>query len=171
MLFVFIFAITENTLMNIHYIQIFVHTWLFPLDKHITRSKKYDFFFFSFLAAPLHMEFPAQGSGLSHSGNLCHSCGKAGFLTHCAGPGIKSSFQCSRYTGGKILYCKLYLSYVIKLVLLHNSRNSKKYDFRALEYMVRALPHNVTGSGGWSFKMIFFFFFLSRSLGIWRFPG
>ena len=34
-------------------------------------------FFFSLLAAPRHMEFPGRGSDLSHSFNLCHSCGNA----------------------------------------------------------------------------------------------
>ena len=40
------------------------------------------FFFFSFLATPWHMEFPGQGSDLSHSCDLCHSCSNAGSLTH-----------------------------------------------------------------------------------------
>ena len=31
-----------------------------------------------FLAAPWHMEFPGQGSGLSRTCDLCHSCGNAG---------------------------------------------------------------------------------------------
>lgn len=39
--------------------------------------------FFSFLAAPQLMEFPGQGSASSLSCNLSHSCGNAGFLTHC----------------------------------------------------------------------------------------
>ena len=41
------------------------------------------------LAALRHMEFPGQGSDLSHRCDLCHSCGNTGSLTHCAGPGIK----------------------------------------------------------------------------------
>ena len=32
------------------------------------------------MAALQHMEFPGQGSDLSHSFDLCHSSGKAGFL-------------------------------------------------------------------------------------------
>ena len=36
-----------------------------------------------------HRGFQGQGSDLSHSCDLRHSCGNAGFLTHCAGLGIK----------------------------------------------------------------------------------
>ena len=39
------------------------------------------------------MEFPVQGSDLSHSCNLSHCCGNAGSLTHCSGPGIKLASQ------------------------------------------------------------------------------
>ena len=35
------------------------------------------FFFFSFLATLWYMEFPGQESALSHSCDLCHSCGNA----------------------------------------------------------------------------------------------
>ena len=45
--------------------------------------------FFSFLAALWHMEFPGQGSDLSHGCILSHSCSSTGSLTHCTGPGIK----------------------------------------------------------------------------------
>ena len=40
----------------------------------------------------LHMEFPGQKSEWSHSCDLLHSCGDAGSLTHCAGPGIEPAF-------------------------------------------------------------------------------
>ena len=43
--------------------------------------------FFFFLAALRHMEFPGQGSDLSHSVDLSHSCSNTGSLTHCAGLG------------------------------------------------------------------------------------
>ena len=46
---------------------------------------------FLFLAPPQHREVPDQGSDLSHSCNLSHSCGNAGSLTHYAGPGIESA--------------------------------------------------------------------------------
>ena len=42
------------------------------------------------------MEFLGQRSDLSLSFNPCCSCGNAGSLGHCAGPGIKPAFQCSR---------------------------------------------------------------------------
>ena len=43
------------------------------------------------------MEFPGQGSDLSHSWNdLSCSCGNAGSLTLCAGLGIEPASQCSR---------------------------------------------------------------------------
>ena len=51
------------------------------------REIAFFFFFFSFLAAQWHMEFPGQGSDLSHSCGLSCSCGNAGSLTHCAGQG------------------------------------------------------------------------------------
>ena len=40
------------------------------------------------------MEFPGQGSDLSYSCDLSHSCGNTRSLTHCAGPGIKPVSQC-----------------------------------------------------------------------------
>lgn len=46
--------------------------------------------FFPFFVAPCkHVEFPVQGSDLSHSCNLSHRCSHAGSLTHCAGLGIQ----------------------------------------------------------------------------------
>ena len=53
-------------------------------------------FFFSFLAAPQHMEFLGQGSDPSHSCDLSRNCGNAGSLIYCAGSGIESTSQCSR---------------------------------------------------------------------------
>ena len=48
----------------------------------------YLFTYFSFfLAAPWHMEFLGQGSDLSCSCDLDHSCSNARSLTHCAGQG------------------------------------------------------------------------------------
>ena len=35
------------------------------------------------------MELPGQGSDLSHSRDLSHSCDNDGSLTHCAGLGIE----------------------------------------------------------------------------------
>ena len=54
--------------------------------------------FFSFSAAPWHrhMEFSGQGSDLSCSCNLPHSCSNAESLTHCVEPGIKPLSQCCR---------------------------------------------------------------------------
>ena len=49
--------------------------------------------FFPFLAALLHMEFPHQGSDLSYSCDLSHSCSNKGSLTHCAVQGIKPVSQ------------------------------------------------------------------------------
>ena len=46
-----------------------------------------------FLAALWHMELPSQGWDLSQSLHLSLSCGNAGSLTHCAGPGIKPEPQ------------------------------------------------------------------------------
>ena len=43
-----------------------------------------------------HMKFSGQGSDLSCSCNLSHSCGNTGFLTHCARPGIELSSQRSQ---------------------------------------------------------------------------
>ena len=53
---------------------------------------------FSFLAAPGHMEFLRQETEPSHSCDLHCSCGNAGSLMHCVGPGIEPVSQHSRYT-------------------------------------------------------------------------
>ena len=63
----------------------------------------YYYFIFSFLATPWHMEFPGQGSDLSCSCDLSHSCGNARSLTGCARPGIKSASQCSKDTTNPIV--------------------------------------------------------------------
>ena len=60
-------------------------------------------FFFSFLAAQQHMEFPSQGLDPSHSCDACCSCGNAGSLTHCAWPGTEPASQCSRDTTSPIV--------------------------------------------------------------------
>ena len=50
-----------------------------------------------FLAAPWHMELLGWGGQIGATdATCCHSCGNAGSLTHCAGPGIKPASQCSR---------------------------------------------------------------------------
>ena len=74
----------------------------FWLPCHIYKFWSFFFFFFFFLAAPQRVELPGQGSDLSHSYELCWSCGNAGSLTHCAGPGIEPSSQCSRDTANPI---------------------------------------------------------------------
>ena len=51
------------------------------------------FFSFLFLAALWHMEFRGQGSDLSHSCDLLHSCGNAGSLTYYVRLGIKPVSQ------------------------------------------------------------------------------
>ena len=56
------------------------------------------FFFPPFLASPRHMEFPGQGSDLSHKCDLSHSCGNARFLTHGARLGIEHVFLRSQDT-------------------------------------------------------------------------
>ena len=43
------------------------------------------FFFFPFLAAPQHVEFPGQGSDPTHSRDLSHTCCNTRSLSHCAG--------------------------------------------------------------------------------------
>ena len=45
--------------------------------------------FFTFLATPLHMEFPGQGSDPSCSFDLSYGCGNPGSLTHRTRPGIE----------------------------------------------------------------------------------
>ena len=49
-----------------------------------------------FFGHPRRMEFPGQGSDLSCSCDLCHSCSNMGSLTYCAGPGIEPTSQRSR---------------------------------------------------------------------------
>ena len=48
------------------------------------------------LATPWHMQFPGQGSDLSHSHKLSCRCGNARSLTHCARPGIEPTSQHSQ---------------------------------------------------------------------------
>ena len=47
-------------------------------------------FFFFFWSLSQHMDFPGQGSDLSHSCDLCHSCCNAESLTHCVQNWTKS---------------------------------------------------------------------------------
>ena len=47
--------------------------------------------FLSFLATLQHMEFPGQGSDVNNSCDPYHSCGSAGSLTYCAGPGTPNA--------------------------------------------------------------------------------
>ena len=64
-------------------------------------------FFPPFLAAPWHVEFPGQGSDLSHSCNSCRSCSNAGsyLLTHSEGPGIKpASWHCRNCPPPNLLF-------------------------------------------------------------------
>ena len=62
------------------------------------QSPYLNFFFFSFLAAPQHMEFRGQGSDVSCNHDLSCSCGNAGSLTHCAGLGIEPATRRSQDT-------------------------------------------------------------------------
>ena len=56
------------------------------------------FFFFSFLAALRHMEFPGQGSNLSRTVTQAAVVAMLDPLTLCAGPEIKPVSQCYRDT-------------------------------------------------------------------------
>ena len=75
--------------------------------------------FWSFLAAPQHMELPGQGSDVSHSHNLSHSCGNARSLTHCARPRIEHRSQwlpgcptCCATAGAPVLIIFIYLYFL-----------------------------------------------------------
>lgn len=66
---------------------------------HITKTHpliQFIYVLFSFLAAPWHKEFPGQGTDLSHSFNLSHSCRNAESLIHCAGLEIEPVTQHSQ---------------------------------------------------------------------------
>lgn len=63
---------------------------------NISRGRITFIFYFPFLAAPQHMEFPGQGWDSSCGCNLSYSCGNAGSLTHRAGPGIQPECQPSQ---------------------------------------------------------------------------
>ena len=52
--------------------------------------------FFFFLATRQHIEFPGQGSDLSHSCNLCQAMATWDHLTHCALLGIEPASWCCR---------------------------------------------------------------------------
>ena len=75
------------------------------------------FFFFLFWATPRHMKFPGQGSDLSCSCNLHHSCGNARFLPHCAKPGIKPVSQHSRDATNPTVTQKELLNFLFKIYL------------------------------------------------------
>ena len=53
-------------------------------------------FFFPFFGCHGHMGFQGQESDPSPGCDLCHSCGNAGSLTHCARPGIEPASQRSQ---------------------------------------------------------------------------
>ena len=76
---------------------------LLPLFKQSTLSLLFFVFVFVFvfwtvLVSLQHMEFPDQGSDLSLSYNLGHSCGNmgSGSLIHCARPETEPVSQCGR---------------------------------------------------------------------------
>jgi len=56
----------------------------------------------AFLAAPQHIDFPGQGSGLSHSCHLHCSCDNAWSLTHWARARIQPVSQYSQDTMGPV---------------------------------------------------------------------
>ena len=68
---------------------------------------------FYFLATPQNMKLRGQGSDPNHSFELSHSSGNARSLTHCAGPGVEPTSQCSQDLS----------------ILLHHSRSSRKIYF------------------------------------------
>ena len=57
-----------------------------------------DHFYNCFIFKIFNFEFPGQGSDLSQSCDLSHSCGNTKSLTHCAGLGIKPVSRCSQDT-------------------------------------------------------------------------
>ena len=86
-----------------------------PSHKGNSHYRCYLFFFFPFRATLWHMEFPGQGSDLSHSCDLNHSCSNSGSLTHRArlriepvpsAPKMPSILLChSRNSYSSILRC------------------------------------------------------------------
>ena len=50
-----------------------------------------------------HMEFPGQGSDLSHGYDLCHSFSNTGSLSHCTKLGTESACQCARNTADPVV--------------------------------------------------------------------
>ena len=61
------------------------------------------FGFFSFLAARRHVEFPSQGSDLSHNYSYATAAAMPDPLTHCAGLGIEPVFWRCRDTTNPVL--------------------------------------------------------------------
>ena len=60
----------------------------FVIFLFLSSSSSFFFFFFFFGHTCDMWKFPGQGLNPRSSCDLCHSCGNAGSLTHCAGPGI-----------------------------------------------------------------------------------
>lgn len=70
---------------------------------HLNLKKKVLFFFF-FSHANGICKFPGQGKNLSHSCDLCHSCGNTRSKpTHCPGPG--ANLHCHRDNAGTSTCC------------------------------------------------------------------
>ena len=98
-----------------------------------------------FLAILKHMEFPGQGSDLSCSCDLSHSCSNTGSLTHCARPRIEPVFQSSQDTASPIVPQGDFLGeslYGVRVTSVHCfghrwirfSRTSWKYDIKGVMF-------------------------------------
>jgi len=77
-----------------------IHMWENPELTAFYFILFYFISFYSFLAAPQHIEFPGQGSDSSHSHDLFHSFinANAGSLTYCTVRGITPVSQCTSNT-------------------------------------------------------------------------
>ena len=95
-------------------------------------------FFFLFLAASQHMEFPGQGSDSSCSFNLCHSCSNVGSLIHCAGPGIDAGSQCSRDATNPM--CHSGNSTIIDFRLFSSSQKESLYPLMVTSSLPNPTP-------------------------------
>lgn len=108
--------------------------WLLLLNSINTKISSYQSFlsFFFFLATPWHVEFPSQGSDLSHSCDLCCTWGNTGSLTHCTGPGIELVSQLSQDAANPTrpqqkLQSSLLLELIILATFIKNLKNIYKF--------------------------------------------
>ena len=140
----------------------------FPLrrgTKQKYTQNLYSTIFFSFLAAPWHMEFPGQVSDLSCSCELRHSCSNAGSFDPPCWAGIKPASlvqqKCCRFhcVTEETPYLTIFLKVLANAISQEKKiQISKEENFLFIEHMIKNFKMK---ESGWS-SSFFFFILLFR---------